>query len=299
LNSAGTSFGGGIDSSGSLTLNQCTLAGNRAVNGTSGAGGGLYVRAGTATLNNCTFHGNVAGAAGGAIANPAGSLTLNQCTLSGNSANNGGAITFGGQNGTLALNQCTLSGNSAINAGGAINRAGNNTFALFNSIVAGNTQGTGGDIANSAGPLTQLGVNLIGGMANLAPLDDYGGPVLTMPPQPGSPATDTGSASPFSQDQRGFPRTIGPAPDLGAVEGVYDPGLALGGIAILPDGTVQVGFSNLSGTTYSVLASTNVAEPLALWLNLGPAVETAPGVFSFSDPEPPLQPQRFYLITRP
>ena len=53
----------------------------------------------------------------------------------------------------------------------------------------------------------------------LAPLGDYGGPTQTMPPLPGSPAIDAaGSTDPGGTDQRGLPRFVNGALDIGAVE---------------------------------------------------------------------------------
>jgi hypothetical protein len=65
------------------------------------------------------------------------------------------------------------------------------------------------------------------------------------------------------------------------------------------NGNVQYRFNNLSGPTYTVLASTNVAAPLNTWVNLGPAVEAPPGMFQFTDPQSTNYPQRFYQVRTP
>jgi len=54
----------------------------------------------------------------------------------------------------------------------------------------------------------------------LAPLGDYGGPVPTMPPLPGSPLIDAvdPKRDPLSSDARGVQRPIGKRHDIGAVE---------------------------------------------------------------------------------
>ncbi len=53
----------------------------------------------------------------------------------------------------------------------------------------------------------------------LAPLDDNGGPTLTMALLPGSPAIDAADpAAAPATDQRGIARPVGPAPDIGAFE---------------------------------------------------------------------------------
>ncbi|MGD1087788.1 MAG: polysaccharide lyase family 7 protein [Verrucomicrobiota bacterium] len=215
------------------------------VNG--GGGGGIYIdSSGNLTLTNCTVAGNSATNSyegGGGIDND-GTLTVNQSTISGNSANNsnegGGGID---NDGTLMVNQSTISGNSADNSnGGGIFNDGSTTAT--NSIIANNTA-TGGlgpdysdddsnyDFANGA--LYFGGVNLVQvapyvdgfltgtyvtAPPNLAPLGNYGGPTQTMPPLPGSPAIGAGSlaANTFTNDQRGYPRTQNGMIDIGAVE---------------------------------------------------------------------------------
>lgn len=67
------------------------------------------------------------------------------------------------------------------------------------------------------------------------------------------------------------------------------------------DGSVQLGFSNPSGPSYHVLASTNSAAPLNTWSNLGSATETPPGSghFLFTDHQAPNYPRRFYRVVSP
>ena len=69
----------------------------------------------------------------------------------------------------------------------------------------------------------------------------------------------------------------------------------------LGDGSIQFSFSNLSGTGYRVLASTDAAAPLNTWSNLGPATETPPGSgqFQFTDHQAMNYPQRFYRVSSP
>jgi CSLREA domain-containing protein len=201
--------GGGIYTNGTLGLINCTVSGNSASGNwsgnpsdqTTGSGGGLFNDNGTLTLTNCTVSGNSANASiplgttggfaavgcGGGLENWEGTLTLTNCTVSGNSTS-----AFGGgvnNNGTLTLTNCTVSGNSANSSGGGgLNNPG--TATLINTIVAGNP--VGGD--NNTGALTAASShNLIGGNPLLAPLGNYGGPTMTMPLLPGSPAIDAGT----------------------------------------------------------------------------------------------------------
>jgi len=84
----------------------------------------------------------------------------------------------------------------------------------------------------SGGSLTSLGHNIssdaTGGLTAvgdkpstnplLGNLADNGGPTLTHRPLAGSPAVDTGVCGTSGVDQRGFPRPLGAACDIGAVE---------------------------------------------------------------------------------
>jgi hypothetical protein len=263
--------------------------------------GGGILNAGNLTLNRCTLSGNTSGDVGGGIASPGGALTLNQCTLTGNGVvsfgTGGGAISFGGAGGTLTVNQSTLSANIAPLGGGIYQGGG--SLAVGNSIIAGNSQDSGGDIEGS-GSFT--GVNLSSGDPMLAPLGNYGGPTPTRPPLPGSPAIDgCTSGTSFATDQRGFPRIVGAYADIGAVEGELNLAFPLTGVQQLGNGALQFGFSNLSGLSLSVWASTDVALPFAQWSNLGPAVESpaGSGLFQFTDIQATNYAQRFYQVKSP
>jgi hypothetical protein len=329
--------GGGIYNYGTMTLNQSTLADNYGIDGA--AGGGIYNDSnGILTVNQCTLSGNSAdgvypatnptiGGDGGAILN-VGWLTVNQSTFTGNHADisqvGGGAICSGS---VLIVNQSTFIGNHANNityspmfatGGGGIYYF-NSTIspAMTNNIIAGNS---GADILANyyAVQITFGGANLVQTLGALysgpdpltnspllAPLGDYGGPTLTMPPLPGSPAVDAGSNTTFTTDQRGagFPRVVGLATDIGAVEGIYNaagPG-QLTGITRLGNGSTQFAFTNYTDTSFTVLGSTDVSLPMIAWTCLGPAVESpvGSGYFQFIDPQATNFPQRFYRVHAP
>ena len=59
-------------------------------------------------------------------------------------------------------------------------------------------------------------------------------------------------------------------------------------------GTFQFSYTNNSGHSYSVYMSTNLKS----WSNLGVAVETAPGVYQFTDYPTDTSP-RFYQLRSP
>ena len=278
---------------GTLTLTCCTVAGNQAVQGADAGGGGIENYAGTLLINRSTLSSNVTSLAGGGIEN-AGTLTVNECTLTGNASDNAGGGLYSGNN-AATLNQSTLAGNVAGQAGGGV--YGQDAVACFNSIVAGNSAPLNPDLA---GALDQTGNNLIGGNPLLAPLGNYGGLTQTMPPLAGSPVIDAGAPTPFTTDQRGLQRVVGTAPDLGAVEANVVI-LKVNAFTRLGLGLFQISFSDVSATSFTVLATTNLALPVNAWQNLGPIVETPPGSgqFQFTDPDAVNYPRRFYLMRTP
>ena len=61
----------------------------------------------------------------------------------------------------------------------------------------------------------------------------------------------------------------------------------------------QFAFTNNVGALFGVLATTNLALPLANWTALGGVVEISPGQFQFTDPQATNSPQRFYRAYSP
>jgi hypothetical protein len=319
---AGSGAWGGaiqVDSGGVLTLTNCAVSGNSA----SGAGGGIATFSGVVNINNSTISSNSASGAA-AIENDAGTLTINASTLSGNvSTGNGGAIdndasatllinnsTFsgnsaGGAGGSIenyqsaaTLNNCTLSANSAT-FGGGINNAG--TLALTNTIVAGNTAPNSPNIGGAF-----LGImNLTDGNPLLAPLGNYGGPTLTMPPLLGSPAIDGGTDSvtnSLATDQRGFPRRSGALVDIGAVEAQWASGgnpPLLSSPASGTDGTFSFSFTYGPAADFTVLGSSKVGLPMGQWGILGAAAQYPPGQYHFTDPNATNYLKGFYRVVSP
>jgi hypothetical protein len=66
----------------------------------------------------------------------------------------------------------------------------------------------------------------------------------------------------------------------------------------LANRTFQLGFTNITGSTNTVFASTNAGNPFASWLSLGTATEISNGVFQFTDPTTNLA-QRYYRVVSP
>ena len=243
--------GGAVNNQGALDVTGTIFFSNQGIGGIENGGGA------TLTVSTSSFQIQL-GSDGGAIQNDSGAAaTLVNCTLAGNSATNrGGAIYSAG---LLTITNCTITANQVNypGPGGGITVAGG-TAAINNSVVAANFQGpfnaTASDISGTVtGGYNVIGKGGSGGLADgangnrvgitdlkLAPLDYYGGPALTMPPLPGSPALDHGSnalaldshGQTLQTDERGFARVFNGIVDIGAVEAQPVPLV----VQSLPDG---------------------------------------------------------------
>ena len=158
-------WGGGIWSAylgGSLTVNNCVIAGNTAAY----AGGGIFFSGGSLTLNNSVLSGNSAGSNGGGIANH-GTMTVSNCTFSGNSAHGfGGGAIWNEPTATATLQYSTLSGNSALNYGGGILNDSFGKLTVSYSTFSNNSASQGGGIANWDGTATVQYSTLSGNFAS-------------------------------------------------------------------------------------------------------------------------------------
>jgi hypothetical protein len=236
--------GGLLQQSGYLALADCNVSSNSIDHG-SGAG---IAAGGVVLATGCTFLGNSCYMGAGIFAG--GTFTAVNCTIFGNTARQlgGGIDQYAG---SLFLTNCTISGNTGpfIYGGGIVNAGG--TATLRNTIVAGNfPDGSDGTSPDCYGAFLSAGFNLIGkfdgstgwgalgdqvGTTNspvnpvLGPLQDNGGPTLTLAPQIGSPAIDQGNSGGVLTDQRGQSRPFtnsdvssiplgGDRGDIGAIE---------------------------------------------------------------------------------
>lgn len=200
-------YGGGIWNSGTLILNRSTINDHYTPRG----GSGIYNQ-GTLALSNSTVSGNIAypslgSAFGGGILNT-GSLTVNSSTISDNHAKSGGRGIW--TNGTLTLANSIIANNNDLdcqNNSGTVIDNGHNLIESENSFACGLTHGTNN--------------NIVGQDPLLGPLQDNGGDTLTHALLSGSPAIDIGDTA-LSIDQRGEPRPVGNADDIGAYEKALD-----------------------------------------------------------------------------
>lgn len=131
VDSSSPEYGGGIYTSGVLTLYLSTVE-NNAMDAFSAGGGGIYNNGGVLHLSGCTVRGNTTNSSGGGIFNT-GTLLLVQSTVSGNSAMGvGGGIA---DSGTLQVSQSTISANTAHLDGGGIYTFGVPGPSISNSTL--------------------------------------------------------------------------------------------------------------------------------------------------------------------
>jgi predicted outer membrane repeat protein len=126
--------GGAISNHGTLSVTDSTLSGNTAIE--NGRGGGIY-NVSTLSVTGSTFSGN-SGQLGGGISSSGGTVTVTDSAFSGNSGSGtdggeGGGI-YGG--GTLTIIDTNFTDNTAILEGGAI--ASHGALSVTNSTFSGN-----------------------------------------------------------------------------------------------------------------------------------------------------------------
>ncbi len=155
--------GGGVSSTGTFTMDGGTISGNSAFNG-----GGVSVTAGDFTMDRGTISGNIVTAWGGGVMNY-GDFTMNGGTISGNSANNGGGgVDSHSLSANFIMNGGTILGNSASSGGGVYIAAGDFTMnggtISENSAFYGDGGGVGGDFVS--GNFTMNGGTISGNSAS-------------------------------------------------------------------------------------------------------------------------------------
>jgi len=209
---------------------------------------------GTLLIRNSTISNNVAAGGGGGFGgeNLTGTLLVRNSTISGNvSPTSGGGILQNAASVTITIEDSTITNNSAggtatgtnATGGGGICRVTSypGTLNVTNSVVSGNSNpltpdilttnvttnvqysaigsGSGFTLSAASNHNLPFGTNLL-----LGPLAYNGGAARTHAPLPGSPLINAGGnalvAAGTATDQRGagFPRVLGPAVDIGAVE---------------------------------------------------------------------------------
>ena len=228
---------GGVFARGSAALTASTVDGN--------AGRGIY-SGNAVTVNGSTISNNRSSHSGAGIAVYVGKytategLTITNSTISGNSAhgpsNVGGGIFvyYSVPIIPIKISNSTIAYNSAQYKGGGIYAKNCSGFTLQSSIIADNLVTTINEQSYSDAAVSSCTVmgsnNLVGGLsfplpgtltgpAGLTPLANNGGRVKTHALLENSPAINAGNNFlNLAGDERGLPRVVGPAADIGAYE---------------------------------------------------------------------------------
>ena len=225
--------GGGVTTSGDLTLTNSVVSGNSA----SQWGGGVMVvkypsaPAPAVTIVNSTITGNSGRYSGGGVMTQGGGVvTVTASTIAGNSGNDGyggGVLTYNG--GSLSLRSTVLLANYAATGG--------TCGTLYGGSVTDSGYNVSSDSANS-GVYNSCGLSTDNHSVfdadgspvdvNLGPLQNNGGPTDTLMPLGDSPILDVippefctdlgGSPAAITTDQRGQSRPQGAGCEIGAVE---------------------------------------------------------------------------------
>jgi hypothetical protein len=241
-NTATAYVGGGVLSSGDLTIANAQMTGNRALHttGNTGLGGAIYSGSnndGTTvklSIDASNISGNEAYAAPALITFSPGSGATNTSSISRSTVNgNTSATQFGA---IETLHPLTIA-NSTITANTAVGGPGALYMTAPSGVVVGGTILSGNGATSCTGAFTDVGYNLTdpgdtscGAGSNrvvaapqLGALAANGGPTQSRLPGPTSPALDRipgGHAlcTNFTTDQRGVARPAGAKCDIGSVE---------------------------------------------------------------------------------
>ena len=226
---------------------------------TTNRGGGIYAETGTdVTITGSTIHDNAIGSGDGGGIWTDGLIKIDRSTISRNTAREFGGVRVPHVFYETVVTNSTIANNTAIldNGGGGFGKEPCNLactqISVGNTIISGNVNGDlrSGDPADVDPhdvPIVSLGYNLIHSMTldtfytasstdlplgtdpMFEPLQNNGGPTLTLAPQPGSPVIDRGKRlSAATTDQRQLPRPYddpsipnaagGDGSDIGAYE---------------------------------------------------------------------------------
>lgn len=260
-----TAFGGGLfrvsnDGIGPMDITDTSVLSNQIPDPTTGMAGGLYLQGVQIALRDSTIAWNQARAAGGLFLGPNGTtIDAANVTIAENTALSslaGGVAISGGVTG--AIRNATIARNAApgpVAFAGAT--TGGGAVVLANSIVDGNIAGNAWNPISCLAAFVEGGGNLqwpvlrasgqsdVPGAlcsasvttadAQLGPLQDNGGPTLTIAPAQTSPALAPRADCPDA-DQRGWPRdpiacTAGAVELLPEPTGAIAAGAAIGALA--------------------------------------------------------------------
>jgi hypothetical protein len=268
-----TVSGGGIFNSGVMTLDHVEVSGNATSSGNGGGNGGGVASTGSLTIRYSLIASNTAStdgagifiSPGGAAAPVAATLDIRDSTVAFNQTTTsntaGGGIVMSGSltSDRATLERVTVADNTVGGRSGAAGifvRAGSGTLTAHATIVAGNRLLLGA--ATNCSGVTDGGANVESGTdcgftaasdrqnANPgfpASLTSVGGETAALPIPATSPAVDLAPCSGVT-DQRDLPRPQGAACDAGAYEVDQPPDVILdsGPSGVISGGTVTFTF---------------------------------------------------------
>jgi hypothetical protein len=246
--------GGAVRNRGNFVANRARLYGSWAAGGGGGLyNAGEATLIDSEVLSNAGMVGfsvHVLAPGGGVLNETGATLTLERSTVALNTAYEGTGIY---NRGTATITQSTIAENRGDSDGGEAVIVSTSQLALRESTVAGSfLREVASQLVVNAGSATlertildgitglgtctgvgagmSLGYNasndgtcgsdptdLVVAAGQLRPLDAYGGPTRTMPPQPGSAIVDAGGSRCSATDQRGKARNDGQC-DIGSTE---------------------------------------------------------------------------------
>ncbi|HVF64595.1 MAG TPA: IPTL-CTERM sorting domain-containing protein [Casimicrobiaceae bacterium] len=299
--------GGGIASTGTLTLTNSVVRNNTALQGggvhtaaftatdctirnnttSNASAGGLFVL-GPFTISRCTISNNTAGGGnqGGGMFVLLASGTLTNVTIANNTAGSGGGI-FNNPPATPPENVIRLVNSTvAFNISGGLRSFGTRNFSILNTLLASNSGSDcpntdivseGFNLITNTSTCTISGVttgNILNVGAGIGSLANNGGPTETIGLNAGSPAIDAATAAGAPPtDQRGVPRPVGTAFDIGAFEGTLGGGG--GPLPALSINNVTAGEGNAGATNFTFTVTLSAASAQTVTVNFATSDGTA------------------------
>jgi hypothetical protein len=224
--------GGGVEVFGGEAIINSTIHDNLA----NDEGGGVSVLfSDPFVIERSTFTDNVAGTDGGGLRAGSARIIVKSSTFQGNEGVLGGGIVAndqptGANDSVVDLRWSTISQNNS-GSGGGIGGDDGGSYLSEGTVIDGNmgleetdcdalVVSSGHNFVGDPGgcPGFNKGTDISGFPALLGPIDDYGGPTLTMKPKTASSLIDEGGNGCPSLDQRLKPRPKDDACDIGSVE---------------------------------------------------------------------------------
>jgi hypothetical protein len=233
-----------------LSMTQSSISGNTATSAPPLSGGGVYgYKCSTLKIVDSTVASNSSNYSGAGIVAVRCPVAVANTTIAANIASAGGGAAIYLDQSDATIVSATISANVGHDGGGVL--ADQSALTLANTILSANQVDAGfeatADLATYSNSTLAVQYSLLGTALNVSGLNDSayhnvffndpglgllqdnGGATMTMAPLPDSPVIDIGSAmlaqydgQYLQSDQRpGFPRVVGTAIDIGAIE--YQP----------------------------------------------------------------------------